>query len=82
MKLEDKVGVEEMGREEEQVKVSILRDGGGARGGGPSAHGEDIYQGRGEDEVRRTRKRPIGARRRHFLRPEGRIRRLQRPLFN
>ena len=40
-----------MGREEEQVKVSILRDGGGARGGGPSAHGEDIYQGRGEDEA-------------------------------
>ena len=34
-----------MGREEEQVKVSILRDGGGARGGGPPAHGEDIYQG-------------------------------------
>ena len=36
LKLEDNVEVEEMGREEEQVKVSILRDGGGARGGGPS----------------------------------------------
>ena len=40
-----------MGREEEQVKVSILRDGGGARGGGPSVHGGNIYQGRGEDEA-------------------------------
>ena len=70
-KLEDNVGVEGIGREEEQVKVSTLRDGGGARGGGPSVHGGSIYQGRGEDEVRRTRKRPIGARGRHLSRPGG-----------
>ena len=50
-KLEDNVGVEGIGREEEQVKVSTLRDGGGARGGGPSVHGGSIYQGRGEDEA-------------------------------
>jgi len=50
-KLEDNVGVEGIGREEEQVKVSTLRDGGGARGGGPSVHGGNIYQGRGEDEA-------------------------------
>ena len=39
--------MEGRGREEEQVKVCIWRDGGGARGGGPPAHGEDIYQGLG-----------------------------------
>ena len=31
--------------------MSTLRDGGGARGGGPSVHGGNIYQGRGEDEA-------------------------------
>ena len=50
-KLEDNVEVEEINREEEKVKVSTLRDGGGARGGGPSVHGGSIYQGRGEDEA-------------------------------
>ncbi len=60
-----------MGREEEQVKVSILRMEVAHAEEAHRRTGKTFIKAWGEVEVRRTRKRPIGARGRHFSRPEG-----------